>query len=49
VLEKLSTLSPREMRRAIQAAFGTAKLAGRSALEPGDIGDGRNRRQRIGF
>jgi ATP-dependent Lon protease len=49
VLEKLATLSPREMRRAIQAAFGTAKLAGRSEFEPGDIGDGRNRRQRIGF
>jgi ATP-dependent Lon protease len=49
VLEKLAMLSPREMRRAIQSAFGTAKLAGRSKLEPGDIGDGRSRRQRIGF
>lgn len=50
VLEKLATLSPREMRRAIQSAFGNAKLAARDELRPEDISDGRaGKRQRIGF
>jgi ATP-dependent Lon protease len=48
-LEKLASLPPREMRRALQAAFGSAKLAGRAALSPDDIQDGRSRKQRIGF
>ena len=50
VLEKLSSLSPREMRRALQSGFGNAKLAGRNELRPEDIQDPRNaRKQRIGF
>jgi ATP-dependent Lon protease len=48
-LEKLSSLPPREMRRAIQSAFGNAKLAGRSEVRPDDIQDPRARKQRIGF
>ena len=48
-LEKLAALPPREMRRAVQVAFGNAKLAGRDELRPEDIQDGRGRRQRIGF
>ena len=48
-LDKLASLAPREMRRALQAAFGNAKLAGRSELGPDDIGDGRAWKQRIGF
>jgi ATP-dependent Lon protease len=48
-LERLAALAPREMRRALQTAFGNAKLAGRSELGPDDIGDGRVRKQRIGF
>jgi ATP-dependent Lon protease len=48
-LEKLSALPPREMRRAVQGAFGTAKLAGRAELAADDIQDGRSRKQRIGF
>jgi ATP-dependent Lon protease len=48
-LEKLACLPPREMRRAVHAAFGTAKLAGRSEIAPDDIQDGRARKQRIGF
>src|SRR5688500_7183122 len=48
-LEKLSSLPPREMRRALHAAFGNAKLAGRSELLPDDIQDGRAKKQRIGF
>jgi hypothetical protein len=37
------------MRRAVHAAFGNAKLAGRSELSPDDIQDGRSKKQRIGF
>src|SRR5919108_333535 len=48
-LEKLACLPPREMRRALHAAFGDAKLAGRSEISPDDIKDARTRRQRIGF
>jgi ATP-dependent Lon protease len=48
-LEKLASLPPREMRRAVHAGFGNAKLAGRSELSPDDIQDGRAKKQRIGF
>jgi ATP-dependent Lon protease len=48
-LEKLASLPPREMRRALQSAFGSAKLAGRAELSPDDIQDGRSRKARIGF
>ena len=50
VLEKLIPLCPREMRRAVQSAFGNAKIDGRSELRPEDVQDGRGaKRQRIGF
>jgi len=50
VVERLAALSPREMRRAAQSAFGTAKLDGRHELRAEDIADGRaGKRQRIGF
>ncbi len=42
-------MPPREMRRAIQAAFGNAKIDGRSEVGPDDIQDGRSRKSRIGF
>ena len=48
-LDKLASLPPREMRRALQSAFGSAKLAGRDELSADDIQDGRSRKQRIGF
>ena len=48
-LERLAGLQPREMRRALHAGFGNAKLAGRSEVRPDDIQDARGRRQRIGF
>ena len=48
-LEKLASLPPREMRRAVHTAFGTAKLAGRCEIGPDDIQDARFRKQRIGF
>jgi ATP-dependent Lon protease len=49
VLEKLAELTPREMRRSVQTAFGNAKLAGRSQMTPEDVQEARSRRQRIGF
>jgi len=48
-LEKLAALAPREMRRAIQSAFGTAKLAGRSEVSPEDVPETRGTRRKIGF
>ncbi|HEX7249223.1 MAG TPA: AAA family ATPase [Burkholderiales bacterium] len=48
-LERLASLPPREMRRAVQAAFGNAKLAGRREVGADDIQDGRARKPRIGF
>ncbi|HZQ73706.1 MAG TPA: AAA family ATPase [Burkholderiales bacterium] len=49
-LAKLATMPPREMRRAIHAAFGNAKIAGRGEVTPEDISDGRaGRKARIGF
>jgi ATP-dependent Lon protease len=48
-LAKLASLPPREMRRAVQSAFGTAKLAGRSEMRPDDVPSGRGRRHKIGF
>jgi ATP-dependent Lon protease len=50
VLEKLASLTPREMRRTILNAFGNAKLAGRDEIEVGDLQDSRAaRKPRIGF
>ncbi len=49
VLDRLAALSPREMRRAALAAFGNAKVAGRSELAPEDVADARSVRRRIGF
>ena len=49
VLERLAALSPREMRRAMLAAFGNAKLAGRAELGADDVPDGRAAKRRIGF
>lgn len=50
VVERLAELTPREMRRAVQTAFGNAKIAGRAEMQAGDVPDLRGgRRQRIGF
>jgi ATP-dependent Lon protease len=49
-LEKLASLPPREMRRAIQSAFGNAKIDSRIEVSPDDIQDSRlGRKSRIGF
>jgi len=50
VVEKLAQLTPREMRRAVQAAFGNAKISGRDELRPEDVdGQRGGRKSRIGF
>jgi len=50
VVERLALLTPREMRRAVQAAFGNAKVDGRDELKPEDVDALRgNRKARIGF
>ena len=49
VVERLAALSPREMRRAVLAAFGNAKAAGRAELSPEDVPDFRGAKRRIGF
>jgi ATP-dependent Lon protease len=51
VLEKLAAIPPRDMRKLLLDAFGTAQLAGRDHLLPEDI-DSRKlcgRRARLGF
>jgi ATP-dependent Lon protease len=50
VLDRLSSVAPREMRRALMGAFGNAKLAGRAEIVAADLPADRSaRRQRIGF
>ena len=49
VLDAMSELAPREMRRAWMTAFGNAKLAGRERVEVGDLPDARGKRGSIGF
>ena len=50
VQDRLVNLSPREMRRLINKAFGNASLAGRDVLLAEDIEDARARtKSRIGF
>jgi ATP-dependent Lon protease len=51
VLDKLAAIPPRDMRKLLLDAFGTAQLAGRDHLVPADI-DSRKlcgRRARVGF
>ena len=49
VLERLSGIAPREMRRAWMTAFGNARLDGRATLALGDLPDSAARRTPIGF
>jgi ATP-dependent Lon protease len=49
VLDRLTALAPREMRRALIGSFGNARLAGRDALVPEDLPERSVRRQRMGF
>ena len=49
VLERLSEMAPREMRRAWMTGFGNAKLAGRDHIEPQDLPEAAGKRGGIGF
>ena len=49
LLDQLATLVPREMRRALMAAFGNARLANRGALLVGDLPRSAAGKGRIGF
>ena len=49
VLDKMSEMAPREMRRAWMTAFGNAKLDRRDHIQTGDLPDGGPRKPPIGF
>lgn len=49
VLDVLSQMPPREMRRALMTGFGNARLQHRSAVEVTDLPAGAGRKGRIGF
>jgi ATP-dependent Lon protease len=49
VLDEMSGLAPREMRRAWMTAFGNARLDGRGAIELRDLPSPSNKRAPIGF
>lgn len=48
-LDRLAVLAPREMRRALMQAFGSARLDGRARLCAQDLSTRGVRKQRIGF
>ncbi|MGL4574922.1 MAG: AAA family ATPase [Burkholderiaceae bacterium] len=49
VLDRLAELSPRDMRKALNKAFGSASLAGREVVTLEDVEPTRVKRARIGF
>jgi ATP-dependent Lon protease len=49
VLERMSEMAPREMRRAWMTGFGNAKLAQRDHVAPRDLPESQGRRAAIGF
>jgi ATP-dependent Lon protease len=49
VLDRMSEMAPREMRRGWMTAFGNAKLAQRDHVLPEDLPEPGNRRTTIGF
>lgn len=49
VLERLASLSPRDMRKAINQAFGNASLAGRDEMSADDIECREAKKAKIGF
>ena len=49
VLDRMSEMAPRDMRRAWMTAFGNAKLARREQVEPKDLPESGPRRGSIGF
>ena len=49
ILERMSEMAPREMRRAWMTAFGNAKLAHRARVAAADLPDAHERRTPMGF
>jgi ATP-dependent Lon protease len=49
VLDRMSEMAPREMRRAWMTGFGNAKLDHRDHVAPGDLPGAHNKRSAIGF
>ena len=49
VLDRMSEMAPREMRRAWMTAFGNAKLDRRSQVSTADLPDSQQRRTSMGF
>jgi ATP-dependent Lon protease len=49
VLERLSEVAPREMRRAWMTGFGNARLDGRDRVQAGDLPEPHGKRAPIGF
>ena len=49
VLDAMSEMAPREMRRAWMTAFGNAKLDRRTSVQTRDLPEARGRRGAIGF
>ncbi len=49
VLDRMSEMAPREMRRAWMTAFGNAKLDRRSQVSTADLPDAQQRRTAMGF
>jgi hypothetical protein len=49
ILERMSEMAPREMRRAWMTAFGNAKLAHRARVGSIDLPDAHQRRTPMGF
>jgi ATP-dependent Lon protease len=49
VLEKLSAIAPREMRRELVGAFGNARLESRDEVSPDDLAARNAKRPKMGF
>jgi len=49
VLDRMSEMAPREMRRAWMTAFGNAKLDKRDHVQTRDLPEGSHKRSAIGF
>jgi ATP-dependent Lon protease len=49
VLDRLSAIAPREMRRELVSAFGNARLESRDEISPDDLAGRNARRPRMGF
>ena len=49
VLERMSSLAPREMRRALMTGFGNARLDGRGCIQPEDLPRSGSGKSKLGF